>query len=62
MLALASIGKLKMVKDFPLPVRAEEPPDCGRNLCTATCGAITSALSVGYLLENIASATARRST
>jgi len=45
MLAIASIGKLKMVIDFPLPVTAPEPPKCGRNLCVATLMAINSALS-----------------
>jgi hypothetical protein len=45
MLAIASIGKLKMVIDFPLPVTAPEPSKCGRNLCIATLMAINSALS-----------------
>jgi hypothetical protein len=40
MLAIASIGKLKMVIDFPLPVTAPEPRKCGRNLCAATLMAI----------------------
>jgi hypothetical protein len=35
MLALASIGKLKMVKDFPLPVDGIQAWNCGRNLCDA---------------------------